>query len=162
MHATILMGIPGSGKSTYAARWSPDEVVSPDRIRLMLTGDESDQSMNKQVFMVAHGRFRWLLTEMIAAERDGSGPRLAFFDATNVQKFARIALLDICKEFGVRAHLVCFDTPRQICMERNRNRSRVVPDHAIKRMHGFFLSALDEIENEGWDNIVVINKEVTA
>lgn len=142
----VTMGIPGSGKSYWAERhsnmFSGTEVISPDKIREMLTGDESDQTQNGRVFDLAHGRLRWLL---MTNEKES-----IIFDATNVQKFARQNLLDICAEFGAEPTLVVFDTPRALCLERNRNRSRVVPDHAIKRMHGSFLEAMDEIHHENW------------
>ena len=161
MKVFITMGIPGSGKSFFVNEsWRPDiEVINPDRIRKMLTGSESDQTQNSRVFDLAHGRLRWLL--LTSVEIDGVRPNLraVIFDATNVQKFARQGLLDICAEFDAEPHLIVFDTPKEVCMERNRNRSRVVPDHAIKRMHGAFLEALDEIDSEGWASITTAGTE---
>lgn len=180
MKVFITMGIPGSGKSFFVNEVVSQhdavpprrgiEVVSPDRIRKMLTGDEGDQTQNSRVFDLAHGRLRWLLltatqTGILLDPSDSTTPFSrpdsppVIFDATNVQKFARQNLLDICAEFDAEPHLLVFDTPRQVCMERNRSRSRVVPDHAIKRMHGAFLEALDQIDSEGWASIIKTDTE---
>src|SRR5580693_1379244 len=41
----VLIGPPGSGKSTLAGRvWQPDQVLSLDKLRLAVSGDECDQS----------------------------------------------------------------------------------------------------------------------
>ena len=161
MKVYVTMGIPGSGKSYFVHRtiqnqqqddWDrTSSVINPDSIRKMLTGDEGDQTQNSRVFDLAHGRLRWLL---LAA----SDPPV-IFDATNVQKFARRNLLDICAEFDAEPHLIVFDTPKAVCLQRNRERERQVPDHAIKRMHGAFLEAMDQISNEGWASITTAEME---
>lgn len=47
----IMIGVPGSGKSTFAQRLATGPwVISPDKIRKQLTGAKLDQSMNKTVF----------------------------------------------------------------------------------------------------------------
>lgn len=52
----ILIGISGSGKSTYVRSKNKRHftIVCPDDIRLNLTGDVSDQTRNKEVWKIAY------------------------------------------------------------------------------------------------------------
>jgi predicted kinase len=40
----------------------------------------------------------------------------------------------MARDFGYEAHAVFFDVPTEVCMERNRMRSRNVPDEIMQRM----------------------------
>lgn len=56
----MLIGIPGSGKSTWISKYNKNNkytVVSPDEIRKELTGSISDQSQNAKVW--------WLTAETV-------------------------------------------------------------------------------------------------
>ena len=49
----VLVGVSGSGKSTFAARvFEPFEVVSSDFCRGLVSGDENDQSASADAFDV--------------------------------------------------------------------------------------------------------------
>ena len=55
----LLIGLPGSGKSTIAKRIAEATgatVISLDTIRGELTGSEAEQSQNQRVVAVAHKR----------------------------------------------------------------------------------------------------------
>lgn len=56
----ILMGISGSGKSTFAREYVANnpgtKIINQDAIRRELTGDVSDQSKNKEVIIEAKRR----------------------------------------------------------------------------------------------------------
>lgn len=57
----LLIGIPGSGKSSWISKFNSDNkyiVVSPDEIRRQLTGNISDQTQNAKVWMVAKERVK--------------------------------------------------------------------------------------------------------
>jgi predicted kinase len=144
-----MVGIPGSGKSTAAkqvAKAYNATVICPDDIREELTGNAADQSRNKEVFDLAHSR--------LADALKGDG--IVVFDATNVKRFARQNILDISEGSGATTALLVMDTPFDLCMERNKNRDRVVPDDAMHRMYKEFTTALNEIHDEPWVNIKII------
>ena len=72
----VLVGVSGSGKSTFAARaLRPFEVLSSDFCRGLVADDENDQAATKDAFDVLH---------FIAGKRLAAG-RLTVVDATNVQ-----------------------------------------------------------------------------
>jgi predicted kinase len=185
MNVNVLMGLPCSGKSTFAhnVEWNGDEgitggmplndpveIINPDNIRFALTGDAGDQTQNKQVFDLAHNRLRWLMVHNSRSKTQ------IVFDATNVKKFARENLLDICYEYGVKPTLIVVDTPLDVCLERMQKREQikqqlamadgerwgdpnrivVVPNHAMQRMSLEFIVAKGEVESEGWERIDTI------
>jgi len=120
----ILVGIPGTGKSTWAeAHHGRDVIVSSDAIREELFGDVTDQEHNREVFDTFHARIRLGLL-------DGND---VVADSTALDRFARNNLLKLARSYVAEAHLVFFDNPLQ-GMLRNTERERVVPDHAMKRM----------------------------
>ncbi|MEZ5354907.1 MAG: AAA family ATPase [Bryobacteraceae bacterium] len=115
------MGLPGSGKSTWAAsRGLP--VLSSDTVRWLLADDERDQSIHKQVFAT----IRYLLRQRIAVGRP-----VTCIDATHLTPKERRPYLRMP---GVRVEAVWFDVPVEVCKERNRGRARVVPEAAIDAM----------------------------
>lgn len=79
-----LVGMSGSGKSSFAARhFAPTEVLSSDFCRALVSDDENNQSATEAAFDVLH---------YIAGKRPAAG-RLIVVDATNVQPEARKALV---------------------------------------------------------------------
>ena len=76
----VLVGVTGSGKSTFArAHFKPTEVISSDFCRGLVADDENDQSATPDAFDVL---------QYIAGKRLAGG-RLTVVDATNVQPEAR-------------------------------------------------------------------------
>jgi predicted kinase len=75
-----LVGISGSGKSTFAAKhFAPTQVLSSDYFRGLVADDENDQSASADAFDVLH---------YVAGKRLAAG-RLTVVDATNLQPHAR-------------------------------------------------------------------------
>ena len=140
----VTMGIPGSGKSTIAAKTPTKHVICPDNIREMLFGDPTHQDNNDLVFAHAHSRLKTILN-------DGES---VLFDATNVQAFARKELLDIAAQYpGTWKVLLVVDVPLAVAKERNAKRDRVVPEDVLDRMHARFMQSLSQIGFEQWDAI---------
>lgn len=121
----ILCGIPGCGKTTWAHEHHPEAViVSTDKIRGELYGDERVQGEGLDVFAIAHRRVR-------AALKQGSD---VVFDATNIRKKDRELLKSRVADLHPRIVAVAFKTLVKDCMKRNEERNRVVPESVIWRM----------------------------
>lgn len=54
----MMVGVPGSGKTTYAHQIPNATVLSSDDIRAEIGADGGDKKMHKQVFDILHGCLR--------------------------------------------------------------------------------------------------------
>lgn len=161
----VLCGIPGSGKSTWAAK-QEGAVISTDAIRGELFGDESAQYSDR--FLREQGYDPTAMTERqkagacsrkvfaIAEERAGEAIRTGdvYFDATNVSPAGRKSLLE-----GIphdRAFADVADVPLAVALKRNSKRERHVPEGVIRAMHSRFVMPSEE---EGFSAVRRIPKE---
>jgi predicted kinase len=120
----LAIGLPGSGKSSWFKRHSIIP-LSSDLIRGLLFDDPTEQRYQDLVFSTLRAMLR---ARMIA------GRPWNYIDATNLSPKERHSWIKMAKDFGYEAHAVFFDVPTEVCMERNRMRSRNVPDEIMQRM----------------------------
>lgn len=124
LRIVVLVGLPGSGKSTYIQR-AGGGGLSSDGIRVMLADDATDQSIHEPVFQT----LRYLLRQRLALGRP-----VTYIDATNLTAQERSPYIGIGKSYGCEVEAVFFDVPLATCMERNARRQRVVPEEAMWKM----------------------------
>lgn len=140
---TILCGLPGSGKSTYAANKGDATVVSTDELRKFLTGRYEDVSEDELVFDLARRMVDYYL---------GKG-REVIFDATNVTRSRRREFLELARKHNQRARAVWFDVDRTVAKVRNRLRAKPVPNYVIDHLAARFQKPQ---LNEGFDEILIV------
>ncbi|HVD69861.1 MAG TPA: AAA family ATPase, partial [Actinomycetota bacterium] len=121
----VLVGLSGSGKSTFAARhFAPTEILSSDFCRALVADDDNDQTVTSEAFDVLHH---------IAGVRLGLG-RITVVDATNVQAHARKPLVELARRHHVLPVAIVLDVPERLCQERNAGRGdRTFGPHVIRR-----------------------------
>ncbi len=121
----LLVGAAGSGKTTLARRcFDADEVISSDRLRELLSGDEANQAVSGAAFQILHER---------VAGRLAAG-RLTVVDATNVEPHARRALLELARAAGTPAVAIVLDIGIRACLDQNGQRpGRSVEPAVIER-----------------------------
>ena len=149
----VLIGAAGAGKSTFAARhFAPDEVLSSDRFRRIVSGDEANQSATKAAFVILHE----------ALERRLANGRMAVVDATSIESSARRALLARAVAAGIAASAIVLDLPAATVIARNAARpARVVDMAVVRRQLDRLRASLDgpdpALWREGFAQIVVLH-----
>ena len=147
----VLIGVSGSGKSTFAReRFKPTEVISSDFCRGLVADDENDQSATADAFELLH---------FIVGKRLAAG-RLTVVDATNVQPEARRSLVALAREHDVLPAAIVLDVPESVCRERNASRpDRNFGDHVIRRQHAELRRSLRGLRKEGFRTVHVLHGE---
>lgn len=120
----VLVGLPGSGKSTYLERRGI-KPLSSDAVRQLLADDATDQTIHARVFQC----LRYLLRQRLAIGRP-----VTYVDATHLTPAERRPYLKIAGRYGCAVEVLYFDVPLDVCLARNRSRSRVVPEEAVRAM----------------------------
>lgn len=143
MRIIVLVGLPGSGKSTYVERLGAP-TISSDGVRGLLADDPTDQSIHGRVFRV----MRYLLRQRLEIGRP-----VTYVDATHLTPRERAPYLRLGERYGCPVEAVFFDVPLEVCRERNRGRARVVPEEALERMA---LKLKPPSLKEGFSGITVI------
>jgi polynucleotide kinase-phosphatase len=144
----VLMGVSGSGKSSFARKhFLPTEVLSSDYCRGLVSDDENSQAATKDAFELLH---------FIARKRLAAG-KLTVVDATNVQPEARQPLVAIAREFHCLPVAIVLDLPERIAHERNRTRvDRDFGPHVIRQQAQQLHRSLRGLEREGFRHVHVL------
>jgi protein phosphatase len=145
----VLIGVSGSGKSTFARKhFLGTEVISSDFCRGLVADDENDQAASKDAFDVLH---------YIAAKRLAAG-RLTVIDATNVQPEARKQLVALAREHDVLPVAIVLDPPERVCLERNAQRiDRQFGPHVVARQRQQLRRGLRSLKREGFRGVHILD-----
>jgi protein phosphatase len=144
----VLVGISGSGKSTFArAHFAPTEVLSSDFCRALVSDDENDQGATADAFDVLN---------FIAAKRLDAG-RITVIDATSVQAAARQSLIALARRHHVLAVAIVLDVPEGVCAARNAARSdRAFGARVLRQQHDQLRRSLRGLRREGFHRVHVL------
>ena len=121
----VLVGVSGSGKSTWAARhFASAQIVSSDALRGVVGLHERDQRASKDAFaildQIVDARLRRGLTTVI--------------DSTGLEPDRRVAWLAMARRRGRPAHVVVLDVPERQARAHNKARDNPVPSAARLRL----------------------------
>jgi predicted kinase len=146
----IAVGLPGSGKSTYAKNFIKGkdiEYLSSDELRAVFGKSEEDQTVTPLVF----GHIKRKVDEFL---KDGKN---VLVDATSVNRRERADYITTAKKYGAKVVVLVFKMDRQGLIDRNKKRGeqdgRVVPDWVIDKM----LTKYEEPStSEGIDEVIYV------
>ncbi len=143
MRLFVLVGLPGSGKSTWLEQ-NGKPAISSDALRAQLTGDAANQSQNRLVFAN--------LRQQVQARLE-AGCVETWIDSTALTPRERRVWIRLAEMQGCPVEAVFFDTPVEVCRARNESRERKVPAEAMERMGRRMVPpAIDE----GFEKVTVI------
>ena len=131
MTLNMMIGIPGSGKSTFAQEYLSGTYLSSDDLR--------DELGKIDIWEEMHVRTE----EALRLGED------VIYDATNIKKKDRKTVLELAKEYGARSVAYVMDTPFEECLERNKMRDvkRIVPVDVVERMReNYELTTYEEFD----------------
>lgn len=142
----MLIGLPASGKSTWAKNNTDDNTVwlSSDNLRAELFNDVNCQNNNNDLFNIMNKRTRDLLM---------SGKNV-IYDATNISSKRRISLIKYLRK--TKCKYICYYFSKSIndCIHLDEKRDRNVGADVINKM---YLNLQIPMYHEGWDKINIIN-----
>ena len=149
MALVVLIGVSGSGKSTFArTHFGPYEVLSSDFCRGLVSGDENSQAASSDAFDVLY---------YIAGKRLAAG-HLTVVDATNVQVEARRGLVDLARAHDVLPVAIVLDVPEKICVQRNAARpDRDFGAHVVRRQRDQLRRSIRGLPREGFRKVHVLH-----
>ena len=147
----MLVGIPGSGKSTWIKKnqpkWKNTVVVSPDEIRKELLGSINDQSNKSEIFKFAKeliiGHLKNEKNVVLDATSTDTPKRIPFIESIyNEVPFQKIALV-----FYVSRR----ESKRRIRKDIQNNVDRCdVPNIIIDEQYTMFEETLKSLPSEGF------------
>ena len=148
MGLVLLVGISGSGKSTFGARhFLPSQVISSDFCRALVSDDANDQAATPDAFDVLH---------YVVGVRLRRG-LLTVVDATNVQRAARASLVALAKSHDVLVDAIVLDVPEAVAVARNQSRAdRDIAPRAVNRQHRDLKRSTASMRKEGFRRVHVL------
>ena len=151
-HLYLMMGVPGSGKSTYAKNILKygDIYVSRDEIRYSLLTDEDDYfaKENEVIKTFIESIDKSLVMEEYCGD--------VYADATHLSPKGRAQVLKQLKNKD-RVSVIYLDIPLNVILERNAKRTgrALVPEDVVRRMYN---SIQLPTRAEGIESIYFINE----
>jgi predicted kinase len=124
MKAYITIGIPASGKSTWAAQQEGLVNINLDDCRKEICGDEGNQSVTPQAVQLHDQKIKAAASQQLDI----------VISDTNLNTKFRNELEQKLISLGYQVEYVLFPVSLEVAKTRNQNRSRVVPDYVLDKM----------------------------
>ena len=152
----LMMGVPGSGKSTYARNVLKygDIYISRDEIRYSILTDEDDYFAKENEVIKTF--IQYIDEALIDTQYQGK----VYADATHLSPKSRAQVLNQLKNKN-KVSVIYLDVPLNIILARNAQREgrALVPENVIRRM---YKSIILPTKAEGIEKLITIdeNQEV--
>ena len=151
-HLYLMMGVPGSGKSTYAKNILKDGdiYISRDEIRYSLLTEEDDYfaKENEVIKTFIDNIDKSLVNEEYCGD--------VYADATHLSPKSRAQVLNQLKNKD-KVSAIYLDIPLDLILERNAQRKgrALVPENVVRRMYN---SIILPTKAEGIEKLTIIDE----
>ena len=151
-HLYLMVGVPGSGKSTYVKNILKDGdiYISRDEIRYSLLTEEDDYfaKENEVIKTFINNIDKSLVNEEYCGD--------VYADATHLSPKSRAQVLNKLKNKD-KVSVIYLDIPLNIILERNAQRKgrALVPENVVRRMYNSIILPTKE---EGIEELIIIDE----
>ena len=151
-HLYLMVGVPGSGKSTYVKNILKDGdiYISRDEIRYSLLTEEDDYfaKENEVIKTFIDNIDKSLVNEKYCGD--------VYADATHLSPKSRAQVLNQLKNKD-KVSVIYLDIPLNIILERNAQRKgrALVPENVVRRMYN---SIILPTKAEGIEELIIIDE----
>ena len=156
----LLVGIPGSGKSTWInnnkSKWVNTVVVSPDELRKKLLGSVNNQSSNPEIWNHAKSLIIGYLKQgknvVVDATNTDTPKRIPFDNSISEEvDFKKIALIFYVSKEEAKQRI-------KKDIENNIDRANV-PDDIIDAQYQKYINSLKSLPEEGFKIVTSWNED---
>ena len=148
----ILVGAPGSGKTTFGqvlTEGDPRIVrVCPDDNRRAISGDSNNQAVSYPAFCMAKDQMRKALSEN----------KCVVFDATNMYRKARKDFINLARGKGAKVIAQVFECNKATLMARNAKRGAEGGRNVSEKVIDDMLARYQRPEVPEFDEVVFVSK----
>jgi len=146
---TVLMGVPGSGKTTWVAANTRNQVVcGTDRLRT-----ESFTGASVVAYIES---LRTRARRALTAGQD------VVVDGCNTRRNERTRWRELARDHGAAPQLVVVHASLTTVLAVQRDRAQPVPADRVRTYHRDFTRSLSAIDGEGWARIVHVQRDGAA
>lgn len=148
----LMMGVPGSGKSTYARNVLKygDIYISRDEIRYSMITDEDDYFAKENEVIKTF--IQYIDEALIETQYQGK----VYADATHLSPKGRAQVLNQLKNKD-KVSVIYLDIPLNVILKRNAQREgrALVPENVVRRMYN---SIILPTRAEGIEKLIIIDE----
>ncbi len=140
------MGLPASGKTTFAKILKKKlnlhfqvevKIIDPDLLRDILSTKSFDFQNEPRIREETLGKVRKYLKKGM----------IVISDDLNYYTSMRHDLKSIAVDLGTNFYIIHISTPLELCLKRNENRGKPIPNTVIQKIHNKF----DNFKKYRWD-----------
>ena len=128
MKAIVTVGVPGSGKTTWAEAQTNYVNINLDDLRAKVSGDSADQNATTEA----------LVLQQSLIEKNAALGKDIIISDTHLKPAIREYILGKLEAVGYEVEFIVFPINETIARERNSKRERVVPSDIMDRLINTF------------------------